>query len=222
MTKQKTIDKRQWAERAKARAQIYNLLAGFFGHVPDEKFISKIKNSGFEGLLESFIGGRKILDDMEFRGVDNILDEISVDRTRIVRVPENIGLKPPYEGLYKREESFGTAVLKVKRIYRDAGLIPESTVHESPDFLGIELDFMNKMCLREKAQWCTGEEPLETIGIQENFLKVHLISWVKDYCRQAEKQASTDFCRGFITFLERVIASDMKYVQKLGKLLGRD
>ncbi|MEL7564361.1 MAG: molecular chaperone TorD family protein [Dehalobacterium sp.] len=222
MAGQKAIDKEQWAERAKARAQIYHMLAGFFGHVPDGGLIDGIKSSCFQGLLESCIGSRGIFFNMEPGEEKEILEKISVDRTRIVRVPGNMALKPPYEGLYKRDESFGIVVLNVKRIYRDAGLMPESTVHESPDFLGIELDFMRKMCLREQAQWCIGETPLDTIGIQEKFLKEHLNSWVKDYCRQAEKQASTNLCRSFISFLDRVIASDMKYVQKLGRLFARD
>ena len=85
------------AETAGGRAKLYDLLVGVFGRLPDKNLIVQIRRRSFQNLLDSCYG----VDNSGFRaGVDyvksyqantelksdeEILTELSVDRTRILR-----------------------------------------------------------------------------------------------------------------------------------------
>jgi TorA maturation chaperone TorD len=212
---------------ASGRAELYHLLVGIFGHLPDKNLVTKIKSGGFRDVLDSCYG----LDDLQCRSGaeyihsyqsraqnrpdEEILTELSVDRTRILRETGQTGLKPPYEGLYKNDKNIGASLLQVKTFYRKAGLLPEDSVHESPDYLGVELDFMKNLCLREQTQWASNGDASETVAHEENFLTEHLGSWVGEYCAEAGKWAQTDFYRGFLAILDTVVSMDMAYLNKL-------
>ena len=103
----------------------------------------------------------------------------------------------------------------MKKFYRKAGLVPEERVHESPDYLTIELDFMKQLCLREQQEWSTGRDATETIIHEEEFLRGHLGSWISDFCAQVEKHCFTDFYRGFCMIMDVFIKTDLDYLQEL-------
>ena len=106
----------------------------------------------------------------------------------------------------------GSAAIQVKCFYRTAGLIPDTTVCESPDYLCIQLDFMKHLCHREQRLRSSSQDVTENVARQEDFLKKHLGSWVGDYCEQVQKHALTDFYRGFALILNDFITRDMKYL----------
>ena len=214
------------AEIARGRANLYDLLVGVFSYLPDKALIMKIKSRDFQTLLDSygldsprFKAGvdyiKSYQSNMELKPDEEILTELSVDRTRILRGTGHTNLKPPYEGLYKNNENIGASALAVKSFYRKAGLLPDETVHESPDYLCIELDFMKNLCRREQAQWSSSVDVTETVAHEEKFLREHLGSWVGEFCSQAEKHALTDFYRGFLVILDAVVSIDMEYLHDL-------
>ena len=214
---------------ARGRAELYQILVGVFGHLPDKNLVIKIKGGGLRDVLDSYYG----LDNLQCqsgagyihsyqtsaqkRPDEEILTELSVDRTRILRETGQTGLKPPYEGLYKNDKNIGASVLQVKSFYRKAGLLPDESVHESPDYLCVELDFMKNLCLREQSQWLSYGAASETVAHEENFLKEHLGSWVREYCVEAGKWSSTGFYRGFLVILDAVVGMDMAYLNKLAR-----
>jgi TorA-specific chaperone len=142
--------------------------------------------------------------------------EPSIDRTKILRGTGHEDLKPPYEGLYTRKQSMGDSVLEVRRCYRKAGLMPDETVHESPDYLCVELDFMKQLCLREQNQWPHEGRTKETIAQEEEFLREHLGTWVGDFCRAVGKHGLTDFYKGFALILDAFVSMDREW---LGEVL---
>ncbi|MGD9041420.1 MAG: hypothetical protein PVH82_17400, partial [Desulfobacteraceae bacterium] len=103
---------RSRAEMAGARATVYDLLVGIFGHLPDEQFLARIRGDDFNHILdtlsylksarcESGIGYLQSFQSaVESKAEEEVLDELSVDRTRILRGTGHPDLKPPYEGLY--------------------------------------------------------------------------------------------------------------------------
>ena len=220
-------DSATMAEIAGGRANLYDLLVGVFGHLPDKNLIMKIKSRGLQNLLDSCYGLdnsrfksgvdyiKSYQSNMELKPDEEILTELSVDRTRILRATGHTNLKPPYEGLYKNNENIGASFLEVKGFYRKAGLLPDETVHEPPDYLCIELDFMKNLCRREQAQWSSAVGVTETVANEEKFLREHLGSWVGEFCSQAEKHALTDFYRGFLAILDAVVSMDMEYLHSL-------
>jgi TorA maturation chaperone TorD len=153
------------------------------------------------------------------RSEEEVLMELSVDRTKILRGTGHPDLKPPYEGLYRSRKSMGDSLLKIRGFYRGAGLLPDETVGESPDYLCVELDFMSHLCRREQDLWHRGEEVRETVAQEKEFLKEHLGQWVGDFARGAEKHAATDFYRGFSLILDAFVAMDLEWLVRLERQL---
>ncbi len=212
------------ADIAAGRAAMYTLLVSVFRLLPDSHFTTNIKGSDFQDLLnicESLedatltAGVGRIRSYRSHTSGHDMLTELAVDRTRILRATGYVDLKPPYEGLYRDEKRRGASALQVKRSYRKAGLLPDEAIGESPDYLCVELDFMRQLCSRERTQWLSGGDVTETITRQEEFLRDHLGAWIGEFCARAGQHASTEFYRGFLILLDRFIRLDLEYLQSL-------
>ncbi|MBU2498831.1 MAG: molecular chaperone TorD family protein [Proteobacteria bacterium] len=227
MTKKNLRDRETRAEIAGGRASVYDLLVGVFGCLPDEAFLTRIEGEGVQSFLDSCsaIEGRGFKPGvdhihhyrslMKGRPRHEILEELSVDRTGILRGTGHRDLRPPYEGLYKSRKNSGDILLEIKRSYRKAGLMPDDSINESPDFLCLELDFMKQLCLRERDEWLSQKATQETVAHQEAFFREHLGSWVGRFCREAAKHARTDFFRGFALILDAFIAKETTFLRDL-------
>lgn len=228
MIKASTGDKKiNHAEMAGARAEVYDLLVGIFGHLADQRFLAKIRGDAFNHILNTlayqdsvgFISGidyvRSYQSAIETRPDEEVLTELSVDRTRIMRGTGPPDLKPPYEGLYRDNRDVGKSLLEVKRFYRRAGMLPDETVREPPDYICLELDFMKQLCLSERDQWSSNADAGEIVAHEEAFLGNHLGTWVGEFCHQVEKHALTDFYRGLALILEAFISADTAYLMAL-------
>jgi TorA maturation chaperone TorD len=214
---------------AAGRAAIYDLLVAVFRHLPDRDLLMRIERGDFQkffarccelengrlnsgvDLLNSYQSG------IRGRAEGEVLTELSVDRTKLLRGTGHEDLKPPYEALYVGKKSMGDSVLAVRRSYRKAGLLPDETVHESPDYLCVELDFMKQLCLREQTQWLHDGRIKETIRQEEEFLREHLGNWVGDFCRAAAKHGLTDFYKGLSLILDAFVGMDKEW---LGEVLA--
>ncbi len=224
MGRKETRDSKAMAEIAGGRARVYDLLVGVFGNIPDQHYLDRIMGDDLKQFLETCCD----MNSVTFKsGVDHvneyrslagnrqageILEEMAVDRTGIMRGTGHHDLKPPHETLYRGQEKAGESLLEIKRFYRKSGLMPADRVNESPDYLCIELDFMRLLCLREQKQWSINENAAETMAQEEAFLSNHLGNWVGAFCGQARKHARTDFYRGFAMILEAFVAMDLEYI----------
>lgn len=214
------------AEIAGARAETYALLAGIFGKLPDKKLIEKVMSCEFSQYLANCSTGgsaelakavdylKEYITGAKERCEDEVLQELSVDRTRLVRAPGK-ELVPPYEGLYVEGQEPGAGPLRVKQFYRKAGLLPDDSVCDAPDYLPIQLDFMYQMCRREQGLWRQKISAEDVIEMEKEFISLHLGNWVGKFCSQASKQASTGFFRGFVVMLGAVIETDARFLNQL-------
>ena len=204
------------AEMAGSRAHMYDLMVRVFNQLPDAAFLKKIENREFENMFREFSGAAHIRNYrlwMQKNSPETIIKELSVDRTRILRGTGPRDLKPPHEGCYKMDCDLGSAAIQVRCFYRTAGLMPDATVSESPDYLCVQLDFMKHLCQREQHCRSAKQDAAENGACQEAFLKKHLGSWVGDFCEQVQKYALTDFYRGFALILNDFIKRDMEYLR---------
>jgi TorA maturation chaperone TorD len=230
MLREYVKDHASMAAVADGRATVYGVLVEVFGSIPEGELLTKVMGSGLGDMLDTWYE----LGDQRFQaGVDHVrsyqskrgrvsegelLTDLSVDRTRILRAPGNSGVRLPYEGLYTNEENPGSSALELRSFYRKAGLLPGEEVRESPDFLCIELDFMRNLCRRERDQWSSSVDVGETIATEGAFLTEHLGSWVGEFCCEAETHASTEFYKGFLHILGAFIDMDKEYIQDLAEL----
>jgi TorA maturation chaperone TorD len=227
MKQKASKDNARMAALAGARARLYAVLVGIFNRLPDDAFLSDIQGARLQGLLETCRdmnpGGfkpavariRAYLKSVQKTPPTKILKELSVDRTVVLRGTGHKDLKPPHEGLYTSQKNPGNAILAIKSAYRQAGLMPDEAVCESPDYLCVELDFMRCLCRREEKQWQNKQETGPCRLAQVSFLKEHLGRWVPDFCRQTRKHARTDFYKGFAMLMENFIKMDMAYLEDL-------
>jgi len=213
------------ARIAGGRAGLYDLFAGVFGRLPDEAFLTKIEGKKLQSFLDSCaaVEGRgfktgvdcilRYRTGMKGRPGHEILEDLSIDRTAILRGTGHEDLRPAYEGLYGSKKNVENGLLKVRRSYRKAGLAPDDAIKESPDFLCLELDFMKQLCLRERHEWLSQKETQATVAHQEEFLGEHLGNWVGEFCRETAKHARTDFFRGFALMLDAFISQETAYLR---------
>lgn len=219
------------ADIASGRAAFYDLLVAVFRHLPDDELLTRINSGDFQVFLQRCCelhngrmdSGIALLNayqsSIQGRPSEEVINELAVDRTRILRGTGHPDLKPPHEALYTGKGNIGDSVLEVRRFYRKSGLLPEDTRGESPDYLCVELDFMRQLCLREHSQWLSGEESGLTIMDEKEFLKEHLGEWVDAFCEQVEKHALTDFYRGLCRILSAFVGMERTWLTDL--LAGR-
>lgn len=237
MNSQISVEKENYANIAGIRSDFYHTLTNIISTLPGRKFLESIRN----GRLNRFIGNCLALDDLEIsRGINIIktyikkitwdfntseLEDLAIDRTRLFRGHEIDGLSAPYEGQYNNQAGNclnGNAILKVKAFYRRAGLLPDDNCHETPDYLGVQLDFMRMLCLREEEKWRTAGEIESTLCLERSFIQEHMNQWVPHYCNQAEKIAKIDFYRGFIILIRAIIKMETVYLDELQSAVGDD
>ena len=209
------------------RVQIYQFLIKIFCHLPDQQLITMIRSNELGDVLDLFnhlnqpVFQDSIADIISYQlsvkaKPDNeVLNGLSVDRTKIMRGIGDGNTKPPHESVYRNNNNIEEYILGIKRFYRKSGLLPDETVHESPDYLCVELDFMRELCMRELEQWGSDMNASETMSMEEEFLRKHLGIWVKEFCDNVKLQCKTDFYRGFTSILGSFIKIDMKYVHEL-------
>ena len=140
---------------------------------------------------------RCYVEEVEGKNDEEVLRELSVDRTQLLRGVVDGGALPPYESLYtsaKAEDS----CLSVAEAYRRAGLGVDESTHEPPEYIGCELGFMLALCEREAEARARGDDELvaDCIAAQKSFLAGHLGRWAGKYANAMAINARTGFYRG--------------------------
>ena len=97
-----------WYDIASGRAAFYELLVAVFGLLPGQVLLTKIREGEFKRLLADYRGLgepgiRAGLDNISSyqiaireRPEEDVLTELSVDRTKILRGTGHVDMKPPY------------------------------------------------------------------------------------------------------------------------------
>lgn len=181
----------QLLNREKARLVLYNLFKGslFF---PNKDFVAYFQNPrSFEDIswalkkvglngecslinISSYMMGRK--------DIDELLEALSVEYTRLFINSFEGVLANPYESVYKSHDKnvMGQASLDVLKIYRDYGLELSRGYKEPPDHIAVEMEFMAYLIAKEiplldPSSGLSAAQPY--ISGQQKFLKDHLCSW---------------------------------------------
>jgi putative dimethyl sulfoxide reductase chaperone len=225
------LEPRELATIAKSRAAFYSLLNVHFITLPDVEFVGRIRDGEFTSVLDSLTKEGSITGDMA-RGagmmrdyVDKTRDDqaaqlserLGVDRTRLYRgVAPGYGPPPPYESVWSGSGQGTAVLLAVAAVYREAGLARSPEATERIDYIGVELDFMRELALREAAAWDSGalDTAQQSLKAQHGFINEHL-RWVPIFVEKALEQAETDFYKGHLLLLRQYLTEDQERLQAL-------
>ena len=177
------------------RADSYNFFASIFLNLPDEEFIHKIRALKLSGtnaldLWEKYINESVNLSDGE------MLQEILIDRTYLIRGLSQEGPRPPYESLYMGG-AFKEILSSINVFYARNNYIVSPEVREPGDYIGIELSFMKALCLDG-----------EICALQKEFYQKHLGRWAQDCAKEIIRFAKTGFYKSIGQMLLEFIAEE--------------
>ena len=210
-----------------ARAFAYDILKCAFLQEPSEKFIKLL----IEGeIIQAF----PFADSSAALGkaADRIVqclkepdtfsrkkwESLHWDYTRMFIGPGKVPA-PPWESIYRDAEHlyFSQETQEVRNTYRKYNLLPKDFGHDPDDHLGLELDFLHKLCERalEKAKSADETRLVEILNDQKAFLDEHLLKWVPHWTQDVVKSAETDFYKGMAQLLEAYLNLDRQMIEEL-------
>lgn len=196
------------SERARARAEIYRLLALGFGS-PNEGlrqgsrdpcWLDRVRRSlyllGLLSLSDAFAQLEKAI--QQLCTDPQVADVWDLEHTRLFVGPGPVAA-PPYESVYTDPDGrvMGEAAIHALERYRDAGVCLAPEVRDLPDHVALLTEFMAHLCEEEAAAWTRGDVP-EAEGLlssQASFLADHLLSWTP---RFSARLASATSCELYL------------------------
>lgn len=173
----------------------YTFLSNMFLEEVTEEFLRHMKEqcSLLEGEWERYAAGLP----SEDLGVART--EAAADFAALLL---NMSADPvfPYESVYMSEERLlmRRARDEVLALYRGEGFMCTETLNVPEDHVGIEMEFMARLCDREAKAYAAGDSRAAQAvrGAQRAFLHDHLMKWVPRLCDDLAARAGTGLYRG--------------------------
>jgi len=218
LTDEVPMNQQEMAEIARARASFCVFLNVHFTTLPDLEFVGRIRECEFLCALDALAedscapeiaAGASLMAGFIRSTLNSsaaaLSEMLGVDRTRLYRgVSPAYGPPPPCEAVWNGQTSDTATVLKaLADVYVAAGMAMSSDARERLDYIGIELEFLRMLALRELEAWEAGQEAnaKSLLRQQSKFVGEHLVHWVPAFVERALTQAETDFYRGHMRML---------------------
>jgi TorA maturation chaperone TorD len=218
---------------AKYRANFYAILSSIYIQIPGEKILSthwepvlKLLEStqkGTEKSLQEIKEGLRLVNEYFLEKNlfnEDVLLNLSRDWTRLFRGVDVKGSLPPYELLYRTGKLQGKPAQEIYRLFSKMGIRVPEQWHQPLDYIGVELDFMRLLCIKERDGWEKNQldSVHEVIEIEKNFLEDHLGLWVPIFCEKMIEQAHEDFFKGIARLTKGLIKYDQIWISYLFRL----
>lgn len=155
------------------RANIYKLLADCFKYPEDslEDTLKLLKSTMVKYDETIGISAEKIVDSFK---ANTSLKEMQIEYSRLFVGPFQLDA-PPYSSVYLDKQGLvmGESTQQAIEFYVKAGLDPALEIHEPPDHIRIELEFMYFLLFRKVM-----DENNQFLDISYEFMEKHLTHWV--------------------------------------------
>ena len=213
------VNLREHQNIAAERSQIYWLLSRLVLEPPNVDFIAELASS------EVDIPGASPVD-QEFHRLATAakladgpaeLERLQVDFTRLfLGVSDSYGPPPPLESLARNAPVEDTHA-ELSAAYEGSGLSNVAADVGALDHLGVELRFMSYLCVQESAAWERNDHAAasERQDGQADFLTRHVMSWLDEYCRRTESEATTQFYAAVLRLLSAACKADFENLKRL-------
>ncbi|OGC94411.1 MAG: hypothetical protein A2W25_01895 [candidate division Zixibacteria bacterium RBG_16_53_22] len=201
-------------ELARARAKLYQLLGALYFKPYQPEMLSLlaqwVKTRAAADFRQTFSAeinlGLSLLKDFFREKSGNTWPElgeiVSVEFTRLFRgVKIGYSPPPPYESVYREETGrvFGEVTVAVWRKYRSFGFSPVKELkNEPPDHLGLEMEFMHRLCSLEADAWQEADvhKAHQVMDGEREFCREHLLTWLPQWRDRIREFDSPGFFRG--------------------------
>lgn len=211
------------AAAARSRANMYSFLATLLNERPDAALVANLRSAGGDfisrlaeeasltGLsAEGFRAMAKYVAECQSQPEDAVEQDLAVDWTRLFR-----GLSPAYSPMPPYEASFNATpgeevdvIQDINNFYRAHGLMLNGDHDERPDYLGVELSFLDYLAQAEEQAW-DDDDPGKAQSYQHatrTFISQHLATWADRFIEPALGFAKTGFYHGFLQLCRGVVA----------------
>jgi TorA maturation chaperone TorD len=142
--------------------------------------------------------------------VEDVMQELAIDRAKLFRGVNADGYRPPYESLYLNQppqDILGSLNLFYAKI--DCRI--SNDIKDSPEQIGVEFYYMRALCEKELEALGNGllDEAEVYSQLQQSFLKQHLGRWAGFFSQEMERQAQTSFYRGIALLIQELFDSEL-------------
>jgi len=204
-----------YTELTQQRSNIYGLLSLVYLHEPTIDFIRLLTSRDIQDLLEE--AGFNVGEDLKEGNEEDIHEELQVEYTRLF-----LGPGPhvcPYESVWRDGGSmlWGKTTGKIKNLIESLGLTYRAEWSGLPDHIGVELEFMRKLILKEKEgrEQKKDKEVLACLEIEDKLLNEHLLAWVPHFCSEVRKGSRLKFYRSIATLTKQFLEYEKELLQNL-------
>lgn len=153
---------------------------------------------------------------------EELLQQLSVDRTYLVRGISKENAVPPYGSMFYATTDIANSMLSLKAYYRQSGFELTPEAHDAADYLGVELLFAAEILDRAAGAYACGdmagantnELPFEFLKSRcDSFIATFVKPLVDAYVPQALGFAKTGYCKGMLMLLQEFVAEDANELQ---------
>ena len=197
-----------------SRINLYALISRILMNEVDETLLKSIIED--ENMLTFFPSVEKWSKLKELNLKDLIEKYLNVDFTNLFLLH-----LIPYESFYRRDDQMMETGgdNPVQALYNDFDFRVELDIARvmSADHIGVELEFMYKLCDAEFKALEDGEVSIaaDIAQIQYNFLKDHLLEWAPMYLLNVKSEAGTAFYFDAAELALEFMMSDFEYLTQL-------
>ncbi|MBI3912686.1 MAG: molecular chaperone TorD family protein [Chloroflexi bacterium] len=220
---------------ATARANIYRFLASIFRAPPTEELLRRVRAAEFRAAFADWV------EPLAWNGAGaESLDALGVEYNRLFVVPRD-DYVPPYESVYTDvvdieytphmvsgagalgvptragELLWGPSTAAVQRAYAEAGFAVARAAGEPPDHIGIELQFLARLCDEQASAWSADDAPEATrlARIEREFLRAHPLRWIARFRTRVDAARALPFYRVFARLGESFLHSSAALLDQL-------
>jgi TorA maturation chaperone TorD len=99
------------------------------------------------------------------------------------------------------------ATMAVLDFYEQGGFEVSEGLHEFPDHVAVELEFLYQMIFAENQAQpdASPDQPVVANALHRRFVSEHLVSWIGDFAAAVKSGAHTGFYRELAAFTERFV-----------------
>lgn len=230
---EEVITPQEMANLAEMRSKVYAFLGSIYTQIPDQAFVARLTDGSMTPLLDALTTEEmpgEIVDGLGLvKGYlaacreippEQVQTDLAVERTRLLRgIKPGYGPPPPYESVYvgSGQQPLMQAGVAVAKVYAEAGVGLSEEVHDQPDFIGFELDFMRHLTEKEAQAWADGnaEEALRVLEKEQAFLNKHITRWIPRFCDVMVREAQLDFYRGIARMTKGFVLDEAQRAAEL-------